>query len=210
MLVTALSAFAVNAGNAIINAAMGVALNNMWLWALSFYYVCLSFARGIIILRTRKNVMDKSLTFKDKYRRNLVTYTYTGVFILVVTLALVAMIVLIVRDGNSFEKSGLMIYYFAAYTVYKMIISIVSVTMAHKRGDLGQCAARNMNLVDAAVSVLALQTALLTRFSLGTFINWANAITGGIVCGFVIILGLYMVIRSRMYYKRLRPAIDGN
>lgn len=201
--ITALTAFAVNAVNAGVNLVLGIILSNLWLLALAGFYACLGFARGGIILRNAKTIMDKSLTDGQKHARNLHAYTFAGAFLFVMTAALIVIIVFIVRDGAAFEKSGLMIYYFAGYTTYKIIFSAISAGKARKLEDFSVKAIRNLNLADAVVSLLALQTALLSAFAYGADVAWANGVTGGCVCAFVLYLAVYMMVNSGLARKKL-------
>lgn len=49
------------------------------------------------------------------------------------------------------------------------------------------------------MSILALQTAMITHFSTNgeSYRQMMNAITGGVVYAFVIIMALYMIIHSK-------------
>lgn len=57
-------------------------------------------------------------------------------------------------------------------------------------------AAKNINLADAFVSILALQTAMFREFDAGDVVNVAtmNAVTGAIVCALTAALGVFMIV----------------
>lgn len=55
-------------------------------------------------------------------------------------------------------------------------------------------AVRDINLADAMVSVLALQTAMLREFSPGQNVDFVNCLTGGVICALTVALGIYMVV----------------
>lgn len=55
----------------------------------------------------------------------------------------------------------------AAYTTYKIIMSAINFSKAKKNGNLSVKMLRNVNLVDALVSVLSLQYALVMTFGGG-------------------------------------------
>ena len=66
-------------------------------------------------------------------------------------------------------------------------------------------AIRNVNLADATVSILALQTALLTTFNDGSVnISVMNTVTGIIVSAFSIALGIYMIVSATKKIKEIK------
>ena len=94
-----------------------------------------------------------------------------------------------------FTYMGWTIFAYAAYAFYKITIAIITLVKAHKQTDLTVRAIRNINLVDALVSILALQTALLTMFSEGDVnISLFNTMTGIVVSALSITIGVYMIV----------------
>ena len=84
-------------------------------------------------------------------------------------------------------------------------MSIISFIKAHKQTDLTVRAIRNINLVDALVSILALQTALLTMFSEGDInISLFNTLTGIAVSVLSVGIGIYMIISANKKMKELK------
>ncbi|MDE7337421.1 MAG: hypothetical protein K2N32_04830, partial [Clostridia bacterium] len=84
-----------------------------------------------------------------------------------------------------------------------------NIVRAKKHSDMTVKAIRNINLADAAVSVLALQTSMMRSFGQGEpagFSATMNAITGSAVFAFVFALGIFMVLKS----KKLLAAADGD
>ena len=84
-------------------------------------------------------------------------------------------------------------------------MSIISFIRAHKQTDLTVRAIRNINLVDSLVSILALQTALLTMFSEGEInISLFNTLTGTVVSFASIGIGIYMIISANKKMKEIQ------
>ena len=76
---------------------------------------------------------------------------------------------------------------------------------AHKQTDLTVRAIRNINLVDALVSILALQTALLTMFSGGEVnISLFNTFTGIIVSLLSVSIGIYMIVSANKKMQEIQ------
>jgi hypothetical protein len=68
-------------------------------------------------------------------------------------------------------------------------------------------AIRHINLADALVSILALQTAMFKEFAIGQNVGVYNAVTGGVVCALTLALGTFMIVtaekRSRILKKEI-------
>ena len=104
-----------------------------------------------------------------------------------------------------FTYIGWTIFAYAAYAFYKITMSIISFIRAHKQTDLTVRAIRNINLVDSLVSILALQTALLTMFSEGEInISLFNTLTGMVVSFASIGIGIYMIISANKKMKEIQ------
>ena len=103
------------------------------------------------------------------------------------------------------------IFAYAAYAFYKITMSIVSFIRAHRQTDLTVRAIRNINLVDALVSILALQTAMLTTFGDGTInISLMNTMTGSVVGVASVAIGIYMIVSANKKIKELRKEKKNN
>lgn len=87
----------------------------------------------------------------------------------------------------------------AAYTTYKIIMSAINFSKAKKNGNLSVKMLRNVNLVDALVSVLSLQYALVMTFGGGIEgdMLFLCAFSSLAVWGFLIILSVVNAVKSR-------------
>lgn len=96
----------------------------------------------------------------------------------------------------------------ALYTFYTTIMEVVNLVRDRKSGSPVMAAARGVNLAAALVSMLSLETAMLTQFNDGSkgalFRRAMIGSTGGAVCVLVTVMGLYMVIRATRRIRKLR------
>ena len=84
-------------------------------------------------------------------------------------------------------------------------MSIINFVRAHKQTDLTVSAIRNINLADALVAILALQTALLTTFSDGTMnISLMNTLTGTLVSLCTVGIAIYMLVFATKRMKKIK------
>lgn len=189
---TALSLFYV-----VYNGVICVMYHSPWYGALAVYYGLLLAMRGTIVLYHGKNRGKERET-----RRDLKRYRFCGISLMITIITLSAAIVQMVVDGTGFVKPGIMIYVFAAYTFTKLAMAVHNFIKAKKQRDFTVDALRNINVADAFVSILALQTAMFHEFGTGAYEGIANALTGAGVCLVVFSIGLYMVIHSIRMNKK--------
>lgn len=121
---------------------------------------------------------------------------------IILTLAMSGIIVLIYTSNMYFEYAGLMIYAVAAFTFYKLTMSIINLFKARKQDALYVQSIRNINLASALVSIVVLQVALFHEFAPQYNTSVANGLTGGIVSIVILALGIYMIIKANLMLKK--------
>lgn len=182
------------------NAYMGISLRSVWYGALAAYYVFLVLIRGGILLYHKK--ADRYRGAENKREKQIGTYVRCGVIMLVLNVALSSAIAQMIFDDRHFSYAGWIIYGYAAYAFYKITMAIVNLFRAKKQDDLTIQALRNVNMIDAGVSILALQTALLTTFSSADVnVSLFNTLTGCAVSLLAIGLSIYMIANGRKISK---------
>lgn len=109
------------------------------------------------------------------------------------------MILLMIKTDSGYSYPGYIIYVSAMYTFYIGIISVVNLVKFRRLGDPVLSAAKVLNLVSAMMSILGLQTAMISAFSKDGegFRKLMNTLTGTVVYGAVIVIAVYMLIHSR-------------
>ena len=184
----------------VFNGYMGIAYSSIWYGALSAYYVMLAFLRGGVLLYHGKRVGKDNAT-KDEISQATL-YRNSGIVLLVLNVALSCAIAQMIFDDAHFEYAGWTVFAYAAYAFYKITTAIINIFKANKHGDLTVQAVRNVNLADATVSILALQTALLATFNDGSLdASVMNTATGIAVSVFCIGMAIYMIVTSNKKLK---------
>ena len=178
------------------NAYMGIANRSIWYGALAAFYIALAFLRGGVLVYHKNRIGKKTQSQNDEYNKAKV-YRNSGIITLILNIALSSAIAQMIFSDAHFTYIGWTIFAYAAYAFYKITTAIISFIRAHKQDDLTIRAIRNINLVDALVSILALQTALLTMFSEGDInISLFNTLTGIAVSILSVGIGIYMVVSA--------------
>lgn len=110
------------------------------------------------------------------------------------------------EEGKSYP--GFLIYAVAAYTFYKIILSIINLVKVRKFKSPLLMAIRDIGYIDACVSVLSLQTAMFASFGSEqeSFIKLMNGATGSVVCLLVLGIGIYSVRQANKMKRKLSEA----
>lgn len=173
---------------------MAIIYSSVWFYSLMGYYLVLSLLRGVILYALLKKETNEVKIYRIiAWLLLLLNSTITGIMILTI------------KTNSGFSYPGYVIYVSAAYAFYSLISSIVNVIKFRKIGSPILSSAKVLGLVSALVSILALQTAMISQFGEGdeSFRILMNSLTGGIICTFVLALSIYMIIHSTRLKKML-------
>ena len=202
--VFAVMTFTISVGYAIMEGVIAITSSSVWFGALAGYYIMLALSRGLL-LNSKRLIRKRVHGEKHEYAINMIkTFRATGVSLLVLTVALSGAVFYMVRDKNNFSYPGFTIFASAAYAFYKIIMSVYNFIKAKKHEDLTVWAIRNINLSDALVSILALQTAMFEQFAVGQNVDAYNIATATAVCAVIIAVGIYMIIKANKMLKKYK------
>ena len=192
------------------NGYMGIVNRSIWYGALAAYYIALAFLRGGVLVYHKNKIGKKDKLLNDEYVKAKV-YRNSGIITLILNVALSAAVAQMIFSDAHFTYIGWTIFAFATYAFYKITMSIIGLIRAHKQEDLTIRAIRNINLTDALVSILALQTALLTMFGDTSMnVSLANTLTGIAVSLSSIGIGIYMIVSANKKMKEIQKENKNN
>ena len=93
----------------------------------------------------------------------------------------------------------------AAYTFIKVIMAIINIVRAKRWRDPVVQVVRNINLIDAFVSLLALETSMVAVFGDGTDkLIPLSATLGFVVFAGTVVMALHMIIKAGVELARIR------
>lgn len=192
---------AVNLLYAALKLVSGILYHSAWFLALAAYYALLAAMR--VLLLWHRAGAGGELPLAAQLRR----CRLCGWVLLWMNAALAGMVSFLVKEEGNYDYPGVLIYAMAAYAFYAVITAVISLFQYRKYGSPLLSASRAVGLVTAMVSMLALETALLSRFGKGdaAFRVLMTNITGGVVCTLVLGMAIYMLMRSTRQLRRLKP-----
>lgn len=168
---------------------VGIRYASVWFITISIYYLLLGIMRLSLILSYRNRTVKSELRC---YRR-------TAWLLFLLNFPMGGMITLMVLTDSGYFYPGYVIYLSAMYTFYTIILSVVNLVKFRKLGSPILSAAKILNFVAALISLLGLQTAMISQFSTEgeNFRRMMNAITGGGVWFAVILIAVYMLLHCQ-------------
>lgn len=181
----------VNMFYAFFRLIVGICYKSTWFISMGIYYLVLMIMKSYLLV-----------CYKRKYDVKK-CYRNIGYGLFLLNIPMGGMIILMIKTNAGYSYPGYIIYLSALYTFYTVIAAISNVIKFNKKNDMILSASKIINFVCALMSILALQTAMISHFSShgDSYRQMMNTITGGIVYILVIMTALYMIIHSKKGMK---------
>lgn len=172
------------------HSGVGVLYHSVWSVSLGAYYLGLGLLRAYLLwawYRPAHTAQERRC-----FRR-------TAAVLFLLNIPMGGVIVLVVIESKAFSYPGHVLYLSALYAFYAIIVAVIHLIKSRKAGSLFLSASKVLSTVSAMMSILALQTALLSRFSAenSAFNHGMNAGTGVAVWTGVLLLAVGMLAHER-------------
>lgn len=191
-------AFFFNAAYAVFQLCLGVYHASVWFYAMACYYLLLAGMRLLLVRHTR------SYGPGEDPRTELKKYRFCGICLLLMNLALSVIIFYIVWQGRTFRHHEITTIAMAAYTFTALTMAIINAVRYRKYESPVYSAAKSISLASAAVSMLTLETAMLTAFGQESgelFRRVMLSATGAAVILFIQGMAVYMILNANRKLK---------
>lgn len=192
---------------ALLQLLSGFHYQSGWFYALSGYYALLILMRFFLLKDTVKTDLGKNRL--PEWKR----YRFCGLVLLVAHLALAVIVAYIVWLNRGFVHNEILTIAMAAYTFFSMTTAIINVIKYRRYESPVMSAAKAISLAAALVSMLSLETAMLTAFGEGDdplFRRIMTGATGSAVCLLVLALAIYMIIHATKEIKLINKGVQSN
>lgn len=192
---------------ALLQLFSGFYFHSIWFYALAGYYTLLAIMRFFLLKDARKIVAGKNKFYE------FLLYRFCGTLLLLMNLTLGVIVFYIVWQNRGFEYHYIHAIAMAAYTFTAMTLAVINVFKYRRYESPLMSAARVISLASALVSILSLETAMLTAFGEAgndSFRQIMTAITGAAVCLLVLAMAIYMIIHSTKEINRLKKEVQTN
>lgn len=185
-----------------VNAVSFVLYRSSWFVILAVYYAILAAMRFLLVKYIRATGIGKNR------RGELKRATVCSFILLLTNFSLTGSVLMMLYRDKGFAYPGLLIYAMAAYTFYITVYAIVSLVRYRKYASPVMMTSKVISLSAALVSLLALETAMLSQF--GQDMAAQNkrlfiALTGAAVSVVIVTLAVVTIV---LCIKELKNGTD--
>ena len=194
-----------NAVYGIFQLWLGFYHQTFWFCSLGAYYICLGIMRFFLARHTTRYAPG------ERMRTELKKYRACGIVFLVMNLALALIIFFMVYWNRTFQHHMITAIAMAAYTFFTLTTAIINVVKYKKYNSPVFSASKAISLAAALVSMLTLESTMLTTFGGDTMTDieqkWMLGATGGVISVFVVATAIYMIAVGTKKLRELKAKV---
>ena len=195
-----------NALYGILQLWLGFYHHTFWFYSLGAYYICLGVMRFFLARHTTRYAPG------ERMQAELKKYRACGIVFLVMNLALALIIFFMVYWNRTFEHHMITAIAMAAYTFTALTTAIINVIKYRKYNSPVFSASKAISLAAALVSMLTLESTMLTTFGDGTMTvvaqKWMLGATGGAISVLIVATAIYMIVVGTKKIKELKSEVE--
>ena len=190
-----------NTAYALLQLGMGFWHHTFWFFSLAGYYLCLAVMRFFLARYVTKHRAG------ERMREELIRYRLCGWIFLFMNLTLSLMVFFMVYWDRTFVHHEITTIALAAYTFTAFAMAIVNMVKYRRYNSPVYSASKAISFAAACVSMLTLESTMLTTFGDGSMDaltrNVLLGCTGGAVSVLVVTMALYMIVSSSKKLKAI-------
>ena len=191
-----------NAAYALLQLWLGFYHRTFWFYSIGGYYICLAVMRFFLLVHTKRYAPG------EKLQAEMVKYRICGWVFLTMNLALSLILFFMLYWNRSFSHHMITAIAMAAYTFTAFTTAIVNIVRYRKYNSPVYSASKAISLAAACVSMLTLESTMLTTFGDGTMSLTGRrillGISGGVISVFIIAMAIYMIVQANKKIKLLK------
>jgi len=177
---------------------LGFYFKSFWYCAMFVYYVILGVMRFFLVKHTRKYKANEQT--KIEIKKSILC----GWLLLAMNLALALLLFFMVYWNRTFYHHMITTIAMAAYTFFTFTFAIINLVKYRKYKSPIYSSAKTISLIAGAVSMLTLETTMLTTFGANEsplFSQIMLSLTGVAVIGFAITMAIIMIVKGNNKLK---------
>lgn len=187
------------------NLFWGYWYQTVWFTIFAGYYTILAIMRFLLLRYVNRNKIGETRLGELKRSR------LCAIILLLINLVLSGAVLMILYKGKGFEYQGILIYVMALYTFYITTTAIINIIKYRKYKSPIMSTSKVINLAAALVSMLALETAMLSQFGAENSIEFKRimvAATGAGVSIIIVTMSIYMIVHGNREIKKIREVAN--
>ena len=192
--------FLYNSAYAIFTLCIGLWHRSSWYLSIAAYYILLAIMRFSLLYYSHSNKAGENLISELK------RFKFCGALLLLMNTALTSLTFYHTIENRDFRHKGATAIALGLFTLSLFALSIINVIKYKKFNSPVLFAAKLISFVSALVSMLSLETAVISRYASTLSDKWQKIITGisaFTVLAIIAYIGAFMVVRGNKMIKEL-------
>lgn len=186
----------------IFQLGLGFYHNSFWFYSMAIYYFLIALMRFYLVRHTRNYKPGEELEIELK------KYRFCGWILLLMNVSVSIIIFFMIYWNRTFVHHEITTIALAAYTFFTFTLAIINLVKYRKYNSPIYIATKSINLVVSSVSMITLETTMLTTFGGNDdplFRTLILSLSGGAVAIFILIMAILIIVkanRALVYYKK--------
>ena len=194
-----------NAVYALFQLWLGFYHGSFWFYSMAGYYLSLAFMRFFLVRHTRKS------SARENMYGELLKYRLCGWILLVMNITVSMIVFFMVYWNRTFQHHEITTIAMAAYTFTSFTTAIVNVVKYRKYNSPVYSASKAISFAAACVSMLTLESTMLTTFGAETMDMLSRrlflGLSGGVICVFIVVMAVYMIVKGTKKLKIMKNEV---
>lgn len=191
-----------NTAYAVFQLWLGFYHSSFWFYSMAGYYISLAVMRFFLVRHTRKHKPG------EKMYAELLRYRFCGIVFLIMNMAVSLMIFFMVYWNRTFHHHEITTIAMATYTFTSLTFAIINIVKYRKYNSPVYSASKAISLASACVSMITLESTMLTTFGDEKLDLLTRKIllgvSGGVISAFIIAMAIYMIVQSTKKIKLIK------
>ncbi|MBQ7923630.1 MAG: hypothetical protein IJ325_13815 [Clostridia bacterium] len=183
-----------NTAYSVFQLCLGFWHRSFWYFSMAAYYISLAVMRFFLLRYTRKYAAGEKMEYE------LVKYRNCGIAFLIMNMAVSLMIFFMVYWNRTFHHHEITTIAMAAYTFTSLTLAIRDSIKYRRYNSPVYSASKAIGLAAASVSMLTLESTMLTTFGTETVDLFTRrlflGLSGGVISACIIAIAIYMIVRG--------------
>lgn len=185
---------------------LGLYHHTFWFSSIGVYYLCLAGMRFYLVKHTRRYAPG------ERKREELIRFRACGYVFLLMNLALSVIVTFMIYWNRTFEHHMITAIAMAAYTFTALTLAIVNMVKYRRYKSPVFTASKAISLTAALVSMLTLESTMLTAFGGETMGELDQklmlGLTGGVISAIIVAMAIYMIVQGTKQLNKLKTEVE--
>lgn len=185
---------------------LGLYHHTFWFFSIGVYYLCLAGMRFYLVKHTRRYAPG------ERKREELIRFRACGYVFLLMNLALSVIVTFMIYWNRTFEHHMITAIAMAAYTFTALTLAIVNMVKYRRYKSPVFTASKAISLTAALVSMLTLESTMLTAFGGETMGELDQklmlGLTGGVISAIIVAMAIYMIVQGTRQLNKLKTEVE--